>query len=181
MAPDGKNTFCRAVNPGVTQGRDGKYLMMFKARSAPPGGHMVHWIARADRPDGPFTLIGPALTEAKFDAEDPYFWYDRTRDRYYAIVKDFSPKERGLSPQRGALALITSEHGWGDWRPAIHNVVSLREYIDVAGVKHPLANLERPQLLFDDAGNAICLYAAAGEKNPFQGHPSFNLHIPLRP
>ena len=180
MAPDNRSTFCRAVNPGVTQARDGRYLMMFKARSAPTGGHMVHYVASADRPDGPFTLIGPALTEARFDAEDPYFWYDRTRDRYYAIVKDFSREERGLSPQRGALALITSQQGWGDWRPATHNVVSLREYTDSAGQKHILANLERPQLLFNEAGQPICLYAAAGEQDPFKGTPSFNLHFALR-
>jgi hypothetical protein len=181
MAPDNQSTFCRAVNPGVTQARDGKFLMMFKARSAPTGGHMVHYVATAEKPDGPFTLVGPALTEAKFDAEDPYFWYDRARDRYYAIVKDFSAKERGLSPQRGALALITSERGWGDWRPATHNVVSLREYTDTAGQKHTLANLERPQLLFDDAGQPLCLFAAAGEKNPYQGTPSFNLQFALGP
>jgi hypothetical protein len=181
LSPDNKNTFCRAVNPGVTQARDGKYLMMFKARSAPTGGHMVHYVAAAEKPDGPFSLIGPALTESKFDAEDPYFWYDQVRDRYYAIVKDFSVKERGLSPQRGALALITSEKGWGDWQPAAHNVVSLREYTDTAGQQHTLANLERPQLLFDDSGQPICLFAAAGEKNPYQGTPSFNLHFFIRP
>ncbi len=179
MAPDNQNTFCRAVNPSVTQGRDGRYLMMFKARSAPTGGFMVHYVATAAQPDGPFTLIGPALTEARFDAEDPYFWYDRSRDRYYAIVKDFSRTERGLSPQRGALALITSEKGWGDWRPATHNVVSLREYTDTAGAKHTLANLERPQLLFDALGNPICLFAAAGEQDPFKGTPSFNLHFAI--
>jgi hypothetical protein len=181
MAPDNQVTFCRAVNPGVTQARDGSYLMMFKARSAPTGGFMVHYIARAEKPDGPFTLIGPALTEAKFDAEDPYFWYDRTRDRYYAIVKDFSRTERGLSPQRGALALITSEKGWGDWRPAAHNVVSLREFTDTTGAKHTLANLERPQLLFDAAGHPIALFAAAGEQDPFKGTPSFNLHFAIQP
>ena len=180
MSPDNKKTFCRAVNPGVTQARDGKFLMMFKARSAPTGGFMVHYIAAADKPDGPFTLIGPALTESKFDAEDPYFWYDRTRDRYYAIVKDFSRTERGLSPQRGALALITSQQGWGDWQPAAHNVVSLREYTDSAGAKHTLANLERPQLLFDDTGHPIALYAAAGEQDPFKGTPSFNLQFSVR-
>ena len=180
MAPDGKKTFCRAVNPGVTQGRDGQYLMMFKSRSAPTGGFMTHWIAASDKPDGPFTIVGPALTDARYSAEDPYFWFDRERDRYYAIVKDFSAKERGLSPQFGALALVTSEKGWGDWTPATHNLVSRRDYTDTQGKHHRLANLERPQLLFDEQDKPICLYAAAGEKDPFQGTPSFNLAIPIR-
>lgn len=181
MAPDGKNTFCRAVNPSVTRGRDGRYLMMFKSRSAATGGFMTHWIASSDKPDGPFTLAGPALTDKRYDAEDPYFWYDKERDRYYAIVKDFSRGERALSPQFGALALVTSENGWGDWKPAAHSLVSLREFVDADGRKHPLANLERPQLLFGDDHKPICLYAAAGELDPFKGNPSFNLAIPLRP
>jgi hypothetical protein len=180
MSPDDEKTFCRAVNPGVTRGRDGRYLMMFKSRSAKTGGFMTQWISAADHPDGPFKLVGPALNDARYDAEDPYFWYDKERNRYYAIVKDFSRKERALSPQFGALALVTSEQGWGDWKPAAHNLVSLREYTDTAGIKHSLANLERPQLLFDDNNQPICLYAAGGEQDPFKGTPSFNLAIPLR-
>ena len=181
MSPDGTNTFCRAVNPSVTQSRDGRYLMMFKSRSAPAGGFMTQWIAQSDTPDGQFRLVGPALRDARFDSEDAFFWFDRDRDRYYAIVKDFSRKERGLSPQFGALALITSEAGWGDWKPAVHNLVSLREYTDTQGQRHTLANLERPQLLFSDDGDPVCLYAAAGEQDPFKGTPSFNLAIPIRP
>ncbi len=180
MAPDGTNTYCRAVNPGVTQGRDGRYLMMFKSRSAPMGGFMAQWIAAADRPDGPFQLAGAALNDERYSAEEPYFWFDRDRDRYYAIVKDFSYKKRALSPQFGALALITSRQGWGDWQPAKHNLVSLREFTDGEGRKHRLANLERPQLLFDEKGKPICLFAAAGEQDPFKGTPSFNLAIPIR-
>lgn len=175
IEPDNVHTFCRTVNPSVTQGRDGKYLMMYKSRNAPTGGFMIQSIATADHPDGPFTHAGPALDKAEYDAEDPYFWYDAQRDRYYAIVKDFSPKLRGLSPQFGALALITSDDGIHDWKPAKHPLVSLREYTDDKGVKHKLANLERPQLLLDEKGVPVALYCAAGEKDPFKGTPSFCL------
>lgn len=180
IAPDGTNTFCRVVNPSVTQGRDGRYLMMFKSRSAPTGGRMTMWIASADKPDGPFRLDGPAITNPRWEAEDPCFWYDRDRDRYYAIVKDYSREYRDLSPQFGALALVTSLRGTGDWQVATHSLVSLREFTDAAGQRHKLANLERPQLFFDEHGKPICLYAAAGEDDPFAGHPSFNLHFPIR-
>ncbi len=179
MAPDGQQTFCRAVNPGVTRGRDGRFLMMFKSRSAKTGGFMTQWIAAADQPGGPFKLVGPALNDARYAAEDPYFWYDKERDRYYAIVKDFARTQRLLSPQFGALALVTSTQGWGDWQPAAHNLVSLREYTDTAGRMHSLANLDRPQLLFDEHNRPVCLYAAAGEQDPFKGTPSFSLVIPL--
>jgi hypothetical protein len=180
VSPDSTNTFCRAVNPSVTQGRDGRYLMMFKARSAPTGGRMTMWIASADKPDGPFNLDGPVITNPRWEAEDPCFWYDRERDRYYAIVKDYSRQQRDLSPQFGALALLTSVNGTGDWQPATHSLVSLREFTDADGHKHALTNLERPQLLFDERGKPICLYAAAGEEDPFTGHPSFNLQFAIR-
>ena len=74
----------------------------------------------ADRPDGPFTLVGPALTEAKFDAEDPYFWYDRSRDRYYAIVKDHDAPF--LTPHGRSLLLFESPDGRA-WKPAKHSLV----------------------------------------------------------
>jgi hypothetical protein len=180
ISPDGTNTFCRTVNPSVTRGRDGRYLMMFKSRSAPAGGRMTLWIASADQPDGPFHLEGPAITNPRWEAEDPCFWFDRERDRYYAIVKDYSFKYRDMSPQFGALVLLTSVQGAGDWQLAGHSLVSLREYTDAAGQRHRLANLERPQLLFDGRGKPVCLYAAAGEENPFMGHPSFNLHFAIR-
>ncbi|MDO8540893.1 MAG: hypothetical protein Q7S40_10695 [Opitutaceae bacterium] len=93
---------------------------------------------------------------------------------------DFPRQERGLSPQFGALALVTSVKGWGDWQPASHNVVSRREFTDAASRKHSIANLERPQLLFDAAGNPSCLFAAAGEADPFKGTPSFNLQFVIR-
>ena len=181
ISPDGTNTFCRTVNPSVTQGRDGRYLMMFKSRSAPTGGRMTMWIASADKPDGPFRLTGPAITNPRWEAEDPFFWYDRERDRYYAIVKDYSRQQRDLSPQFGALALLTSVQGVGDWQPASHSLVSLREFTDSEGHKHRLSNLERPQLLFDGQGKPICLYAAAGEEDPFAGNPSFNLQFAILP
>lgn len=180
VSPDNTNTFCRAVNPSVTQGRDGNYLMMFKARSAPTGGRMTIWIASANKPDGPFHLAGPAITNPRWEAEDPCFWYDRDRDRYYAIVKDYTRQQRDLSPQFGALALLTSVNGIGDWQPATHSLVSLRKFTDADGHEHALTNLERPQLLFDEHGKPVCLYAAAGEEDPISGHPSFNLHFALR-
>jgi hypothetical protein len=180
VTPDGTNTFCRAVNPAVTQGRDGRYLMMFKARSAPTGGQMVMWIAASENPDGPFRLEGPAIANPRWEAEDPCFWYDHERDRYYAIVKDYTRQQRELSPQFGALALLTSERGIGDWQPANHSLVSLREFTDSEGRKHHLTHLERPQLLFDERGKPVCLYAAADEEDPLAGHPSFNLQFAIR-
>jgi len=57
----------------------------------------------------------------------------------------------------------------------------LREFTDTDGHTHPLFNLERPQLLFDENHKPVCLYAAAGGKDPVRGTPTFNLAIPIQP
>ncbi|MCT4587159.1 MAG: glycoside hydrolase family protein [Carboxylicivirga sp.] len=186
VAPDNISTFHRAVNPSVTQGHDGKFYMMFKSYSTRSGrkGHMTHWIAKSDAPDGPFFLAGNVFEDAKYAAEDPYFWYDKNRNRYYAIIKNWS-KDNVLAPQFGALALITSENGINGWEPATNRLVSLKEYITSKGKKVELNNIERPQLLFNEEGELICLYTAAKYKNnkndgPYQGtQPSVNLQFLL--
>ncbi len=189
IIPDNKNTFHRVVNPSVTQGPDGKYLMMFKSSSQKDGhGHMTHWIAGAANPEGPFKLIGSVFTDAEYSAEDPYFWFDKKRNKFYAIVKDFSHSGK-LAPQFGALALITSNDGITNWKPAENPLVSLRQYINETGDTIKLAHLERPQLLLDKEGQPLVLYAAASVKSPFQykdpvkeekpEHNTFNVQIKI--
>jgi len=186
IAPDNINTFHRAVNPSVTQGHDGKFYMMFKSYSTRSGrnGHMTHWIVKSDAPDGPFVLACNVFEDAEYAAEDPYFWYDNNRNRYYAIIKNLS-KANVLAPQFGALALITSDNGINGWRPATNRVVSLKEYTTSGGERVELNNIERPQLLFDEKGEIVCLYTAAKYKDnkddgPYQGtQPSVNLQFLL--
>jgi hypothetical protein len=105
------------------------------------------------------------------------------RPRYHQCIVVIHP--RHFTPagctRLGCGEITAYEKGWGDWRPAAHNVVSLREFTDTTGAKHTLANLERPQLLFDAAGHPIALFAAAGEQDPFKGTPSFNLHFAIKP
>jgi hypothetical protein len=189
IIPDTINTFHRVVNPSVAQSPDGKFLMMFKSSSQRNGhGHMTHWIARADKPEGPFILIGPVFTDAEYSAEDPYFWYDKKRDCFFAIVKDFSHSGK-LTPQFGSLALITSKDGINNWKPAQNSLVSLRQYFNETGDTVKLAHLERPQLLLDEDGQPLVLYAAAALKSPYKvgdpvkegkpEHNTFNVQIKL--
>jgi arylsulfatase A-like enzyme len=170
MTADGETTHHMAVNPSVTQRPDGSYLMMFKTRAKGEPhtiGHPVHMVATAPAPTGPFELAGVVLDTPETSAEDPYVWYDRRRDRYFAIVKDFS-QSGTLTPQFGALALITSEDGIHDWRRADHPVVSLRELRNEDGTTTGLAHLERPQLLLDEDGQPLILFAAASIRSPFR-------------
>ena len=105
------------ANPTVTQMKDGRYLMVYKAvakqRPMPAGGPVCHLYAIADDPAGPFTKYNTPIFTAEgshFPAEDPYIWLQD--DRYYAIVKDM----HGSFTNNGqSLVLFSSEDGldWG--------------------------------------------------------------------
>ena len=173
MVPDNNNTFEVTTNPTVTQGPDGKYYMMYKSRK-PNVGNMTFWMAKSDKPDGPFTMLGEVFTSADMACEDPCIWYDKKRKRFYAAVKYYSHSKK-LVPQFGALALITSVDGL-NWQAASHPLISLRELKMKNGKKIELTHLERPFVVTDKKGQPIALFAAASIQEPSKGdsdHPSF--------
>lgn len=184
MAPDNIATFEVTNNPTVTEGPDGKYYMMYKSRK-PKGGTMTFWIARADKPDEPFTTIGKVFTEPDMACEDPCMWYDKKRKQFYAVAKYFS-NSKTLAPQFGALVLITSKDG-KEWTPAKNTLVSLKELKFKGGNTVQLERLERPFIITDSKGKPVALFAAAAVKNPAKADPdhvlpennSFNVCIPL--
>ena len=181
---DNVRTFEVANNPSVTQGPDGRYYMMYKSRK--PGGHMTFWFAVADRPDASFTTISNVTSEADMASEDPCMWYDKRRNRFYAVAKYFSnSKNYGL--QFGSLILIESKDG-KVWQLAKHPEVSKRELLFKSGKKEMLARLERPFIYLDKNGTPLALFAAASFEPPGGGDPlqvpdeknTFNVCIPLK-
>lgn len=172
------DALCMA-NPSVTQRPDGGYLMVYKAvglkKPMPFGGPVVHLVAMADKPTGPFRkLPDPVFTMpgSSFAAEDPFVW--RGPDRYWAIVKDFKGGFSGTG--KTSLALFESGDGIG-WKPAKHPLVSGLELPLADGNRLALEKLERPQLLFNDKGEPAVLICAAAPA----GHlsKSFSVQIPL--
>jgi len=167
-----------ATNPSVTQRPDGGVLMIYKAvglkRALPFGGPVVHLVATADSPTGPFTKRPGEVFSAKgvmFAAEDPFLW--RGTDRYWAVVKD----NAGHFTKRGySLALWESADGI-DWKLARHPLVATPEVTWADGRKQRLDALERPQVLFDN-GVPIALLCAAADAKGRDG--SFNIQIPLK-
>ncbi|MCD8137439.1 MAG: glycoside hydrolase family protein, partial [Parabacteroides gordonii] len=137
-------------NPSVLQRADGKIVMVYKAiakkKPLPFGGPVVHLVALADSPTGPFVKkMHPVFTleNSFFAAEDPYIWYQD--GRYYAIVKDM----QGEFTKRGrSLALFTSEDGEG-WQMAKHTFVSDLSVLWENGRRDSVAYLERPQLYME--------------------------------
>jgi hypothetical protein len=185
IMPDSVRTWEVAVNPSVTQGPDGRFYMMYKSRK-PDLGHMTFWMAVAPTPEGPFTHFSEVSTSADMACEDPCLWYDRRRNRFYAIAKYFS-RTGSLAPEFGSLVLLTSTDG-RTWKAATHALVSLRRLRFKDGHETPLAHLERPFLLFDPRGRMLALFAAASVRNPFNNtsfsvppaENTFNVHIPVR-
>lgn len=178
--PSAPDSLC-VNNPGVTRGRDGRYWMLYKAvgqkEPLPIGGPVVHMMAVADSPAGPFRKLGKPLFQVagnRFPFEDPFFWFDRARDRYFVIIKD----NHGVVSGTGASTLLLYESQDGiDWRETARPLVSNLE-LHWAGrsVQH-VKRMERPQLLFDRKGRPIVLIVAIDDG----GSDTYNVRIPLRP
>jgi hypothetical protein len=166
-------------NPSVTERPLGGVLMVYKAvgleRPLPFGGPVVHLVATAESPLGPFTKTGRKVFGAPgvmFAAEDPFIWWDGRR--YRAIVKDNAGH---FTKQGYSLALWESDDGL-EWRLAKYPLVAKPEVVWADGRRQTLTALERPQLLFEQ-GRPIALLCAAAETRDRSG--SFNIQIPIGP
>ncbi|MGL4853291.1 MAG: glycoside hydrolase family protein [Phocaeicola sp.] len=176
------------TNPAVCVGRGGKMVMLYKAvckNGTISGGNVRFSVAFADSPTGPFVktnqlIFQPEDPTARMIAEDPYIWYDKKQDTYYAIVRDvvgiFTGKESG------GLALMESKDAI-DWKcvpqpkvlPATLHLEDGSIYN--AGEYH----IERPFLFRDKHDTPQLLFGAFGvEKNGVRREHSFNAAIPFK-
>jgi len=173
------------VNPSVVQRpSDGKFLLYFKGNLYDPSWRGVHGVALADSPTGPFFAMDHFVFDVRNEdgtlanGEDPYVWYHRKHAKFYAVLKDFSGKITGEVP---GLALLESENGI-KWTKPEQAFFMRKEVVlntgDTLSVKH----LERPQLLLDENGNPLVLYAACSLENAGKKRDgsTFNVHIPFR-
>ncbi|QNN25249.1 sucrase [Planctomycetales bacterium ZRK34] len=174
-APDALMT----SNPSITKRPDGGYLMVYKAvgktKPLPFGGPVVHLVATADSPTGPFkkypdpVFIVPGVN---FPAEDPYIW---SQDGiYWAIVKDMRGHFTGAGR---STALFYSRDGI-HWGPTDHPLVATTTIKLADGSTRELEALERPQVWLDKSGRPAVLFFAAREKD--HDKLSYNVHIPLK-
>jgi hypothetical protein len=166
-------------NPSITKGRDGKFLLLYKAvgrkNPLPFGGPVVHLMAVSDAPAGPFhKYLMPMFTVAgsAFPFEDPFFWYDTKRDLYFVIMKDNHGIVSGTG--RSSLVLYQSKDA-ADWVKAEHLLVSDLRLHWKDRPEEPVQRLERPQLTFDANGYAIALVVAIYDN----GNDTYNVRIPL--
>ena len=166
-------------NPSVCQMTDGRVLMVYKAVGKkfplPQGGPVVHMVAIADSPTGPFVKQEKLAFEIKgerFPAEDPYIWHQD--GKYRAIVKRIKHvgKKRVFS-----LVQYDSKDGL-DWKPSKHHEISDRIVTWENGREQQFTHLERPQVVVEN-GEAIALMCAA-DTLVNKVRNSFNIQIPLK-
>ena len=172
------------VNPSIDfNPRTNQYLLYFKGNLYEPGWKGVHGVAVGDEPTGPFKPLDQFIFDVRMpdgtlaSMEDPYVWYAKKWDCFLAVVKDFSGL---LSGHKSTLALLSSDDGI-HWELPKHPLFMRRELYLQDGSILPVNRLERPQLLLDDEGVPLTMYAACAieslaEKNDGS---SFNVHIPL--
>lgn len=151
------------VNPTVEyRPSDQKYLLYFKGNLYDPGWRGAHGVAISDHPEGPFDPQNEFMFDLRTEegkiasAEDPYVWYHPASELFYAVFKDFTGKFTGDKP---GLAAMISEDGI-KWRLHPEPLFAAKEIPLSNGSSTPVANLERPQLLINQNGEPIAMYAA---------------------
>jgi hypothetical protein len=166
------------TNASVTPMPDGRFLLMYKTvgEGPPPfGGKVVHGVAIAEQPLGPFERHPEPVLEhptEQFPLEDPSIWHGG--DRFYAILKDF----KGSYTQAGpSLALFESADGLR-WQPSAHCLVSTLQIEWEDGEVQPVKHLERPQLYLHNGQPQVLLCACDLDD---WCSASFNVQIPLAP
>lgn len=147
------------TNPSVTKFRD-RYVMVYKAADTkapgPMFGPVMHGVAFADNPCGPFHRHPEPIFRregANFAGEDPFVFAHN--GRLYVILKDmgafYTPHVRGL-------VLFSSEDGL-DWQLEENPLVLARNIRWEDGAEEELHRIERPQL-YSENGKPKALFCA---------------------
>lgn len=176
------------TNPAVCVGRDGKMVMLYKAVCKDgrlQGGHVRFSVAFADSPTGPFVktnklIFQPKDENARMVAEDPYIWYSKQNDMYYAVVRDVIKEFTGK--ESGGLALMQSKDAL-EWTPAAHPKVlpPTLHWSDGTTYEASEYNVERPWLYCDETGKPCLLFGTIGlNLNGIHREFSYNARIPFQ-
>lgn len=173
------------VNPSVVyRPLDKKYLLYFKGNIYDPHWRGVHGVAISDSPTGPFVPLDtpvfdlPSTDGQKLSAEDPYVWYNRNDQFFYAVFKDFTGHFTRVGP---CLAIMYSKDGI-NWELPENSLFMKKELVLSSGDTVEVNRLERPQILLDEYDCPLVLYAACAfddVNKSYEGN-SFNIQIPLQ-
>jgi hypothetical protein len=169
--------------PTVCRRADGKYMMVYKSvtdNGTVKGGKVVHHVALADNPLGPFIDYDkPFITSTKsdFPIDDHVEWYQN--GKYYCIAKDHSiaaggNKKTSLTKYGQALILFESDNGL-DWHLAKHSLVHKFHLDFTDGTSMDFDRLEMPKIYMEN-GKVKAIFLAAKEKGIAK---SFSVVLPV--
>jgi hypothetical protein len=166
-------------NPSVCRRPDGSYLMIYKCSEGrdplQKQGNVVHLVATAEHPSGPFTKTYQSAFTAEgvtFPAEDPYIWYDNKEGRYFAVLKDMC----GAFSDAGRSVVLFSSLDGFDWKPCDDVLVTDRSLRMADGSIQAFKHLERPQLYIENGTPRALCFAADMDRSH-----SCNIQVPLKP
>ena len=124
------------VNPSVVyRPSDEKYLLYFKGNLWDPNWRRVHGVAIGNSPAGPFAALDDFVFDIRLEngkiasAEDPYVWYYKKLNRFYAVIKDFTGKITGSMP---GLAILVSSDGI-NWQKPVNSLFMKTELLFTNG------------------------------------------------
>lgn len=148
------------TNPVLRVTPENKVLLLYKSSSErgtnpriTTGDKLMFGMAAADRPEGPYTRVGPEPLFEE-DVEDACFWHED--GRWWMICKDMTGKIGG--DRYGAGLIYTSEDAL-HWQED-DDIVAWQMWIDWAdGERQPIYKMEKPTIYFED-GRPVCLYTA---------------------
>ncbi len=172
------------VNPSVVyRPSDHKYLLYFKGNIYDPYWKGAHGVAVSESPDGPFEARDQFVFEVIdgegkiASAEDPYVWYCNREKKFFAVFKDFTGRITGQNP---GLAIMYSNDG-EHWEKKANALFMPLELNLSDGTRVAVTHLERPQLLLNDQGVPLVLFAACALSplNKKRDGCTFNVQIPL--
>jgi len=157
------------TNPTVIIKDNGKTYMIYKSSCCKGNicrepNELKIGIAIAESPTGPFTRLSdkPIFEEegkTNIQIEDPFVWFDKNKNKYCLIAKDCT----------GRLAEMYGNLFYGESDDCIHftydknPTVIRRNVVWDDGHKSLQCNLERPFVLFNEKGEAECIYCASGD------------------
>lgn len=160
-SPGSWDDLCVA-NPSVADTSDGRYLMVYKGVTDGPrpfGSRVLHGMAFAPRPDGPFEKTGGPCFQipgVKFAFEDPFLW--REGALYRCLMKDMN----GVPGSRKCATLLFESADGLNWDPARFRLVATPHLRHVApdgtATIEEVERLERPSY-FRDARHASLSFA----------------------
>jgi len=172
------------VNPSVVyRPSDGKYLLYFKGNLWDPNWRGIHGVAIGNSPTGPFSALDDFVFDIRTEdrkiasAEDPYVWFDKKSNKFYAVIKDCTGKITGSKP---GLAVLVSSEGI-NWQKPAHSLFMKKELLFPDGQRLDVSNLERPQLLIIGDGLPSVLYCACSVEpvRDKKDGSTFNVQISL--